>query len=75
MASYTTGCMYCTAHTSESAAVVDGVPADKVAAVCLFGWLNRFNDTMATPLEEGPLAFGAKHMAASGWRPGKHVSG
>lgn len=129
MASYTTGCMYCTAHTAESAAEVDGVPADKVAAimqyetsplfsaaeraalrmaqgaatvpnavtdqdmeelkkhfdedqvvelvaaVCLFGWLNRFNDTMATGLEERPLAFGEKHLQPSGWRPGKHRTG
>ena len=43
-----------------------------VAAICLFGWLNRFNDTMATGLEARPLAFGEKHMKASGWTPGKH---
>ncbi|CAM9615981.1 unnamed protein product [Phaeothamnion confervicola] len=127
MASYTTGCMYCTAHTAESAASVDGVPPEKVeaimqyetsplfsaaeraalrvaqlaattpngvtdedmeelkkhfdedqvvelvASVCLFGWLNRWNDTMATGLEERPLAFGEARLASSGWRPGKHV--
>ncbi|MBI1194892.1 MAG: carboxymuconolactone decarboxylase family protein [Gammaproteobacteria bacterium] len=46
-----------------------------VAAVCLFGWLNRWNDTMATGLEERPLAFGESHLAESGWVPGKHVKG
>ena len=54
-------------HFSEDQVV------ELVAAVCLFGWLNRWNDTMATTLEEGPLAFSAKHMAAGGWRPGKHL--
>ena len=45
-----------------------------VGVVCLFGWLNRWNDTMATPLEERPIAFGERHLAQSGWDPAKHVS-
>ncbi|MGE0748111.1 MAG: carboxymuconolactone decarboxylase family protein [Rhodospirillales bacterium] len=127
MASRTVGCQYCSAHTAESAAEVDGVPTAKiaaifeyetsplftdaeraalrmaqsaasvpnmvsdadmadlkrffdedqivelVAAVCLFGWLNRWNDTMATGLEERPLEFGKRHLADSGWQAGKHV--
>jgi uncharacterized peroxidase-related enzyme len=44
-----------------------------VGVVCLFGWLNRWNDTMATPLEERPIAFGARHLAKSGWDPAKHM--
>ncbi len=44
-----------------------------VGVVCLFGWLNRWNDTMATPLEERPIAFGERHLAKSGWDPAKHV--
>ena len=127
MASRSAGCQYCSAHTAESAANVDGVPAEKieaifeyetnplfteaeraalrlaqaagtvpnavtdedmaelrrffdddqivelVAVICLFGWLNRWNDTMATSLEERPLSFGKAHLAQSGWVPGKHV--
>ena len=46
-----------------------------VAAVCLFGWLNRWNDTMATDLEPRPLEFGLTNLSDSGWKPGKHVSG
>ncbi len=46
-----------------------------VGVICLFGWLNRFNDTMATDLEPGPRAFGEAHLAQSGWNAGKHVSG
>lgn len=44
-----------------------------VGVVCLFGWLNRWNDTMATPLEERPIEFGERHLAPSGWDPAKHL--
>ena len=44
-----------------------------VGVVCLFGWLNRWNDTMATPLEERPIEFGERHLAQSGWDPAKHL--
>ena len=44
-----------------------------VGVVCLFGWLNRWNDTMATPLEDGPIEFGERHLAQSGWDPAKHL--
>ena len=43
-----------------------------VGVICLFGWLNRFNDTMATGLEQEPLDFATQHLAASGWEVGKH---
>lgn len=39
----------------------------------LFGFMNRWNDTMATPLEPGPLEVGEKHLTKDGWNPGKHV--
>ena len=42
------------------------------ATIALFGFLNRWNDTMGTPLEEGPIAFAEKHLAKSGWEVGKH---
>lgn len=47
--------------------------AEIVAVVSLFGFLNRWNDTMATTLEAAPAAFGAAHLQASGWGPDKHV--
>jgi alkylhydroperoxidase family enzyme len=40
--------------------------------VAMFGFMNRWNDTMATPLEEEPVEVGEKHLAKSGWRVGKH---
>src|SRR5262249_58025778 len=44
-----------------------------VGVIALFGFLNRWNDTMATPLEDDPLAFGERHLAAHGWDAGKHL--
>ncbi len=43
-----------------------------VGVIALFGWLNRFNDTMATPLEEEPIEVGEKFLAPHGWNVGKH---
>jgi alkylhydroperoxidase family enzyme len=44
-----------------------------VGVIAMFGFLNRWNDTFATPLEDEPLEFGEKHLAAQGWDAGKHV--
>jgi len=46
--------------------------AELVAMMALFGFLNRWNDTLATELEETPLAFAHDAIAPAGWRPGKH---
>lgn len=42
------------------------------AVVSLFGFMNRWNDTMATPLEPEPIAVGHTYLATRGWTPGKH---
>lgn len=42
------------------------------AVVALFGFYNRYNDTMATPLEAEPIEVGEKHLASHGWKVGKH---
>ena len=44
-----------------------------LGVVALFGFLNRWNDSMATTLEAGAIETGEKHLAARGWRPGKHA--
>jgi uncharacterized peroxidase-related enzyme len=44
-----------------------------VGLVALFGFLNRWNDTMATPLEDAPAHFGEAHLAKHGWTIGKHA--
>lgn len=45
---------------------------DIVAVIALFGFLNRFNDTMATELESSPLEAGRRFLAERGWTAGKH---
>jgi uncharacterized peroxidase-related enzyme len=44
-----------------------------VAVISMFGWLNRWNDTMATELEGGSLAFAKRALGPQGWEPGRHV--
>ena len=44
-----------------------------VLTVSVFGFLNRFNDTMGTPLEDVPAATGQKYLGDDGWSPGKHA--
>lgn len=46
-----------------------------VAVVALFGYLNRWNDSMATTLEDKGVSAGERHLAAKGWTAGKHRSG
>lgn len=41
--------------------------------ISLFGFMNRWNDTMATPLEQEPVEVAAEHLAAHGWTAGKHA--
>lgn len=42
------------------------------AAVALNGFLNRWSDSLAVPLEPEPKAFAEKHLARHGWRAGRH---
>ena len=126
VSSAATGCRYCQAHTSSSAARA-GASAEKIDAafefetsplfsdaeraalrlardaslvpnesgpehfealrahfdeeeivelmsvIALFGWLNRWNDTMSTALEEEPLAFAKQNLGTRGWQPGSHA--
>ena len=44
-----------------------------LAAVCLYGFLNRWNDSMATDLEDAPRALGDRLLRRGGWTGGKHV--
>jgi len=43
-----------------------------IGVIATFGFLNRWNDTLATPLEDEPIAIGEKFLASHGWSPGKH---
>ncbi len=44
-----------------------------LGAVCLYGFLNRWNDSMATDLEDSPKDMGERVLAQGGWTGGKHV--
>ena len=43
-----------------------------VAVISVFGFLNRWNDTMATTLEAEPRDFAEAIMQPAGWAIGKH---
>ncbi len=49
----------------------DGQIVEILAVVGLFGFLNRWNDTMATELEDVPFAL-ANDRYGTRWEPGKH---
>lgn len=44
-----------------------------VASAALFGYLNRWNDTMATTLEDLPVRVAERAIGSTGWSVGKHV--
>ncbi|RMF16409.1 MAG: carboxymuconolactone decarboxylase family protein [Alphaproteobacteria bacterium] len=50
----------------------DGEIVEIVATIALFGYLNRWNDTMATELEERPERVARDTLAPVGWEAGKH---
>jgi alkylhydroperoxidase family enzyme len=50
----------------------DGQIVEILSVVSLFGFLNRWNDTMATDLEEIPTAFAGSTLGDT-WDPGKHA--
>ncbi|MEM9404212.1 MAG: peroxidase-related enzyme [Pseudomonadota bacterium] len=46
-----------------------------VASIALFGFLNRWNDTMATEIEDLPADVAERTLGATfNWEPGKHSS-
>jgi len=44
-----------------------------LGVISLFGYLNRWNDSMATTLEEGAIASGELRLAHQGWEVAKHM--
>ncbi|MGI9568952.1 MAG: carboxymuconolactone decarboxylase family protein, partial [Desulfobulbia bacterium] len=51
----------------------DGEIVELVATIALFGYLNRWNDTMATVLEEYPKSVAERSIGPAGWVVGKHT--
>lgn len=46
-----------------------------VSVISLFGFLNRWNDTMATELEEEPVEFAGRALNGTDWDGAKHGAG
>jgi uncharacterized peroxidase-related enzyme len=51
----------------------EGQIVELVATIALFGYLNRWNDTMATALEQRAVDVAARAIAPVGWQAGKHA--
>ncbi|GAA3954941.1 carboxymuconolactone decarboxylase family protein [Hymenobacter algoricola] len=51
----------------------EGEIVEILGVVSLFGFLNRWNDSMGTSLEDGAVAAGQQHLSGRGWLPGKHA--
>ncbi|MFU8878117.1 MAG: carboxymuconolactone decarboxylase family protein [Wenzhouxiangellaceae bacterium] len=45
---------------------------EMLGAVCLYGFLNRWNDSLATELEDRPRELGEKVLAQGGWDGKRH---
>lgn len=43
-----------------------------MGVIALFGFLNRWNDSMATALEDIGVDAGSRNLAHTGWQPAKH---
>jgi uncharacterized peroxidase-related enzyme len=50
----------------------EGEIVEITSVIALFGYLNRWNDSMGSALEELPIQAGEKHLGKSGWEVGKH---
>jgi uncharacterized peroxidase-related enzyme len=50
----------------------EGQIVEIVATIALFGYLNRWNDTMATTLETRAVEVADRAIGAVGWTAGKH---
>lgn len=50
----------------------EGDIVEIMAVVALFGFLNRWNDSMGTSLEDLPMASADRNLSHVGWNAGKH---
>ena len=51
----------------------EGEIVEILGVISLFGFLNRWNDSMGTTIEEGANETAKKYLAKSGWNKGKHI--
>ena len=51
----------------------DGEIVEILGVIALFGYLNRWNDSMGTEMEPGAVESGEVHLSGKGWSIGKHA--
>ena len=51
----------------------DGEIVEILGVISLFGYLNRWNDSMGTTMETGAVDAGERLLTASTWTQGKHI--
>lgn len=52
----------------------EGEIVEMLGVISLFGFLNRWNDSMGTSIEKGADEIGNRQLAAKGWQAGKHTA-
>ena len=50
----------------------EGEIVEMLGVISLFGYLNRWNDSMGTNIEEGAVESGEQYLGKHGWNEGKH---
>ncbi|WP_440879804.1 carboxymuconolactone decarboxylase family protein [Tenacibaculum sp. C7A-26P2] len=50
----------------------EGEIVEMLGVISLFGYLNRWNDSMGTMIEKGAVESGKKYLEKNGWNEGKH---
>ncbi|NNC71210.1 MAG: carboxymuconolactone decarboxylase family protein [Flavobacteriaceae bacterium] len=51
----------------------EGEIVEMLGVIALFGYLNRWNDSMGTSIEEGAIESGEQYLGKHGWNKGKHI--
>ncbi len=51
----------------------EGEIVEMLGVISLFGYLNRWNDSMGTSIEDGAVESGDQYLGKHGWNKGKHV--
>jgi len=46
---------------------------EMLGVISLFGYLNRWNDSMGTSIEDGAVESGEQYLGKTGWEKGKHL--
>ncbi len=51
----------------------EGEIVEMLGVISLFGYLNRWNDSMSTTIESGAVSSAETYLKTQGWEKGKHV--